>query len=88
MLDEPLLWPLGLVAMAHVVVFVAPVMLLAFRDLRPAALAAMAMLVLGSVGLIHAAIRRGRAGRVEVLAGVCWLLSGGAAFAASRLNLF
>lgn len=87
--EDPLLWPVLLVVIGHVVALVAPVLLLAVRDRRIPAMGALALLVGLSVSIVNGDVRRrGRPAMPSAFLLVTWLLSGAAAVAAHRYDLF
>jgi len=86
---ESTLWPILIVIVGHMVVFIAPVMLIAARELRPSALVAMAVLVWLSVNLVRYDRRRaGRLSQLTALALVVWTLSVVTAVAAHWYGIF
>lgn len=86
---EPMLWPVGLVAVAHAVAFLAPVLLLSLRDRKLSALGALALLLVASGDAVRREIaRRRRPGVVCGLLAAIWALSALAAFAAHRTGIF
>jgi len=86
---EPTLWPVGLVLVAHVVVFLAPLLLLAVRDGRSSAAATLAATALASAWAAGREWRRrGRPGAFGALLGGLWLLSGAGAVLAHHAGLF
>jgi hypothetical protein len=88
-LGETTLLPLWLVVAGHIIAFVVPTLLLALRDRRFAAQAALLLLVFLSGSAIRAEIRqRGRMGLVSGLVLALWIASVGAAIAADHLGVF
>ena len=86
---EPLLWPVGVVIIAHAVAFLAPVMLLGLRDRRISALGALAGIAVLSGAAARAELaRRHKPGVVCALLAVIWLFAGATAFAAHRAGIF
>lgn len=89
LLRESTLWPVWLVMVGHAAAFGAVVLLLGARDRNPAALAALALLVLGSLARGAARLREGRGpGPVEGLIAAVWILSAGTAWIAHRYGVF
>ncbi len=85
---DPLLWPVLVVVIAHVAVFVAPLMLSAARDAQPTVVALLAVLgLLSGAGVLAELRRRRRPGAVCVLLGSTWLLSAVVAFTADRYGI-
>jgi hypothetical protein len=88
MLGEPLLGPLFAVLVAHLVAFLAPVIVLAIRDRHIAALGALAILLVGSgSALLRDAKRYGRPGPLGGTLLAAWLLAGTAAWAAGHYGI-
>ena len=86
---EPLLWPVALVVLCHIAAFVAPALILGFREQRLPALAAVALLLMMSFGAGHGEWqRKGRLAAVSAFLAAGWLLSIGAAWAAHSLGVF
>lgn len=86
---EPTLWPVLLVLVAHVVVFLAPLLLLALRDGHGGARVTLAVTALASAWAAAGEWRRrGRPGALGALLGVLWILSGAGALLAHRAGLF
>ena len=86
---EPLLWPVGLVIIAHAVAFLAPVFLLGLRDRRISALGALAGITVLSGAAVRAEIaRRHKPGIVCGLIAVIWLFAALAAWVAHRTGIF
>jgi Ni/Fe-hydrogenase subunit HybB-like protein len=88
-LREPMLWPVAIVVVAHAVAFLAPVLLLALRDRRLAALGALTgLLVLSGAAVRSELARLHRPGVVCGLLGATWALSVVAAITAHRTGIF
>jgi len=86
---EPLLWPVGIVIIAHAVAFLAPVLLLALRDRRYSAIAALSLvLVLSGDAVRRELALRGRPGIVCGLLAATWGGAAAAAVAAHRAGIF
>lgn len=84
--EEPTLWPVTLVLLAHVVLFGAALLVFALRDRNPFALAALAILVIGSGdGLLRAASAR-RPGQARAAILGLWACSAAAALLAARTH--
>src|SRR5215470_6396111 len=82
---EPLLWPVTAVLVAHAVAFLAPIQILALRDRRIAALAALALLlVLSGTAVRKELARIHRPGVVCALLGVIWVFAAVLAVVADR----
>ena len=88
-LREPMLWPVAIVIVAHAVAFLAPVLLLALRDHRVAALGALTGLVVLSGTAVRAELLRlHRPGVVCGLLAATWGLAAAAAIVAHRTGIF
>jgi hypothetical protein len=86
---EPLLWPVTAVLVAHAVAFLAPIQILALRDRRIAALAALALLlVLSGTAVRRELARIHRPGVVCALLGVIWVFAAVLAVVADRTGIF
>ena len=86
---EPLLWPVAFVIVAHAVAFLAPVLLLALRDRRIAALGALAGILVLSGSAARAELTRlHRPGVVCGLLAATWVLAVAAAVVAHRTGIF
>lgn len=86
---EPLLWPVGIVIVAHAIAFLAPVLLLALRDRRLGALGALSgILVLSGDAARRELARRRRPGIVCALLASIWVGATAAAVAAHRTGIF
>jgi hypothetical protein len=86
---EPLLWPVTAVLVAHAVAFLAPIQLLALRDRRLAALAALALLLVLSGTAVRKEIARlHHPGLACALLGVVWGLAAVLAVVADRTGIF
>ena len=86
---EPLLWPVGLVIIAHAVAFLAPVFLLGLRDRRISALGALAGIAVLSGAAVRAELaRRHKPGVVCGLLAAIWVFAAATAFAAHRTGIF
>jgi hypothetical protein len=86
---EPLLWPVAAVILAHAVVFLAPVLLLALRDRRIAPLGALTGVVVLSGAAVRGELsRKHKPGIVCALLATIWVLAVLAAFAAHRTGIF
>src|SRR5215472_14975664 len=82
---EPLLWPVMVVLVAHGIAFLAPIQILAIRDRRIAALAALsALLVLSGTAVRRELARIHRPGVVCALLGVTWVFAAVLAVLADR----
>ena len=87
--EEPLLWPVLLVIVGHVVAFLVPVMLFSVRDRRPFAMAALLGLALLSVQGVRLEWRqRGRPGALGAILLTTWITSTVVAVAADRYGVF
>ena len=83
------LWPVTIVLLAALSMFGAVALLLALGDRNLFAMAALAILAVGSVeGLVRDVRRRRRLGAVSILILAVWLLSALVAVAASYYGLF
>jgi hypothetical protein len=88
MLSESLLGPLLAVLLGHLVAFLAPLILLGWRDRNLAALAALSILLVGSVSALHRDWRRyRRPGPIGGALLVTWSVAGVAAWAAGRYGI-
>jgi hypothetical protein len=88
-LRETTLLPLWLVVAGHIMAFVVPTLLLAVRDRRLAAQAALLLVVFLSGSAIRAEIRqRAGMGLLSGLVLALWIASVAAAVAADRLGIF
>ena len=86
---EPLLWPVTIVLVAHAIAFLAPIQILALRDRRIAALAALALLlVLSGTAVRKELARIHRPGVVCALLGVTWGFAAVLAVVADRTGIF
>lgn len=86
---ESMLWPVLIVIIGHAVVFVAPVMLFAVRERRPAALIVFAGLCWGTLSLLRFDKRRsGKLSQLSALAGATWVLALLTAVVAHRTGIF
>lgn len=86
---EPLLWPVGIVLIAHAVAFLAPVLLLALRDRRFGALGALTGIVVLSGAAARAELARlHRPGVVCGLLAATWACAVAAAVLAHRTGIF
>ncbi len=86
---EPTLWPVLIVVLCHVAVFVAPVLLLGLRDGQRSALGVLALLVVATLmGSGPEIRRRRRPGAVTGLFAASWVLSVFVAFVANRYGVF
>ena len=73
----------------HAVAFLAPILLLALRDRRGSAAAALVMLVVLSAGVVRSETRRaGRPGALSVVLLVTWTLGVGIAWLADHTGIF
>jgi len=87
-LREPTLWPILLVLVAHVVVFVAPLLVLAWRDGHGWAIAGLFVTAAGSVTASAMEIRdHRRPGGITALFAAVWALCGAGAWAGARSGL-
>jgi hypothetical protein len=83
------LWPVLLVVIAHAAAFLAPALLLALRDRRITAQAALLLLAAFTVNGVWGEIRRrGRVGALNVVVLCTWLLSVVLAVVADRYGIF
>ena len=88
-LRESTLLPLWLVVAGHIIAFVAPTLILAVRDRRFAAQAALLLLVALSGSAIRAEIReRGGMGLISALVVALWIATGSAAIGADHFGIF
>jgi hypothetical protein len=86
---EPLLWPVAFVIVAHAVVFLAAVLLLAVQDRRIPALGALAGILVLSGSAARAEITRlRRPGVVCGLLAATWIFAGVTAVVAHRAGIF
>jgi predicted alpha/beta hydrolase family esterase len=86
---EPLLWPVMIVIVAHAVAFLAPVLLLALRERRLAALGALTGVIVLSGAAVRAELARlHRPGVVCGLLAATWGLAVVAALVAHRTGIF
>jgi len=86
---EPMLWPVLLVVIAHVVAGIAPLLIFAVRDGSRASTAT--LIVLGAATLLGIGMElrgRRRPGTLSVILLATWLASVGGAFLSLRYNLF
>lgn len=89
LLREMTLWPLWIVVMAHVVAFVAPVMLLGFRDGRVSALGVVTiMAAMTGFGMWERIRERRRLGLLEATLLSGWALSVVGAYFADHWGIF
>jgi hypothetical protein len=83
------LWPVLLVVIAHAAAFLAPALLLALRDRRIPAQAALLLLAAFTINGVWGEIRRrGRVGALNVVVLCIWLLSAVLAVVADRYGIF
>jgi uncharacterized membrane protein len=88
-LRESTLWPILIVIVGHVVVFVAPVLLLAVREHRTSAFIVIAGFCLGTIRMVRFDKRRsGGLSQLSALAAVTWVLILGTAALAHRTGIF
>jgi len=85
MLDEPMLWPVLIVVAAHVVLFGALIMLMAFRTRSPFGVAALLVLVVVSIDAIRREQRFGLLTRSTV---GFWVLAALAAAVGAHFGVF
>lgn len=86
---ESMLWPILVVIIGHVVVFTAPALLLAMRDRRASAFAALLLLAFFSVQIVRFDLRRsGRLAALSALVSVVWVLSVAVAWVAHKTGIF
>ena len=86
---EPTLWPILLVLIGHAAAFGTPLLLLALRDRRPGALAALAAALFGTIQVARYEWRcRGRPAALWGVLGGTWLLAGALAVVADRYGVF
>jgi dienelactone hydrolase len=85
--EEPTLWPVLFVLAAHAVLIASVVLAFGLRDRNPFALAALALLLVGTADIGLRQLRARRIGRVFGLAGF-WVGSALTALVASRLHVF
>ena len=87
-LREPTLWPVFLVMLAHVLLVLAPLLVLAFRDAHAGSITALVVFSAASVFGIRLEVRdRGRPGLLAILVFTIWAISGACAWACARLGL-
>lgn len=87
--EESTLWPLLVVVLGHVAAFLAPVVLLAVRERRPAgALALVGAIFLSGVAVRAEWSRTGRPGPQAAFVALSWLVTGVFAWAANRWQVF
>lgn len=88
-LREPVLLPVLIALLGHVVVGLSPLMLAVWRTGNPAAIAALALLSAASVGLsLFEARSQRRPGAVTLTIAGTWLASVGVAVLAERTGVF
>jgi len=85
---ESTLWPVLIVLVAHVVLAIAMVLLLALRDHQIASMGALAGMVGLTVAAVSTELRRGRPGVLCVLVLVSWLLGAALAATADHYRVF
>ena len=86
---EPLLWPVAAVLIAHAIAFLTPILILAVRDRRIAALAALALLLVLAGTAVRKEIERlHRPSVVCALLGVTWVFAAVLAVVADRTGIF
>jgi hypothetical protein len=87
-LHDSSLWPVLLVVMAHVVAFVAPVLLFAVRDRHYAAIAATIGLVYLTTGVVRYDLKKSsRPAALTAVALIIWVASVTAAYYGGALGL-
>jgi hypothetical protein len=80
-LREPVLWPVLVALLGHVMVGLAPLMLLVWRTGNGTALVLLGGLLLGTAGLVtFEGVRFGRPGPVTFTCALTWLSSGALAW--------
>ena len=88
-LRESMLWVVLIVIVGHVVVFIAPVMLLSVRDRRFSAFVVLGLLGWGTFRALRFDRRRlGKLGQLSALIGVVWVLSLATAITAHVTGIF
>lgn len=88
-LRESTLWPILIVIVGHIVVFIAPVLLLATRDRRPSAMAMTVVLGWLSFSLVRFDRKRsGKLAQLSALALVVWMLAIATAVVAHWTGIF
>jgi hypothetical protein len=88
-LRESMLWPILIVIVGHVVVFVAPVMLIAVRERRPSAIVMIGFVCWGSVSVLRFDRKRsGKFSQLSALVGVTWGVAIGVALGAHYSGIF
>lgn len=88
-LREPTLWPILAVLVAHVVAFVAPLMVIVWRDPQPGwPSIGLVLLAAGSLAACRVELRdQRRPGPVAGLIVATWLLCGAGAWAGARVGI-
>ena len=87
--EESTLWPILIVVLGHVAAFLAPVVILAVRERRPAAgVAFLGALVLSGLAVRSEWSRAGRPGPQTAFVALSWILTGVFAWAANRWQVF
>jgi hypothetical protein len=87
-LREPVLWPVLVALLGHVVVGLAPLMLVVWRTGNPTALVLLGLLSLGTAGLVgFEALRFHRPGAVTLTCALTWLSSGALAWLGERTGV-
>lgn len=86
--EDPALWPVLLVVIAHVVVFLAPLELYAVRDFHVLSIGVLLWLAFMSVQAVRDEVRHiGRFGTIGWLLAVTWALSFVAAYFGGRWDI-
>ncbi len=86
--EDSALWPVLIVVIAHVVVFIAPLLLYSVRDGHLLSVGVLAWLIFMSAQVVRDEVKRiGRFGTLGWLLVVTWLLSGIAAFYGARWDI-
>lgn len=87
--EDQMLWPVLLVLLLHAAAFVAPVLILAFRDLKTGPIFSIGLLLFLSARVFRYDWRvRRRFGAFSWTVVATWVLSIGAAYASHRTGLF
>lgn len=87
-LRESTLWPLWIVLMGHAVAFLAPVVVFALRDRGIPALAALAILLVGTGARVRGDLAvRGGVGLLTRILLVTWVFAVAAAWGGARLGV-
>jgi hypothetical protein len=88
-LRDSTLWPVLVVVIAHVVPFIAPMLLLAIRDLRVSAMGALLVIAYVTFAGARWEVRNGgRLGALSAVLAVTWAVGAIVAYVADRNALF